>query len=147
MPQSFRRRSLAGKPFAAGVFRVYESGIFAGEGMIEYTGDGREAEAKYASLPQLVVKKESSQQGSQTIGRNVETTYSVEMKVESSAKEKTPLTLRDYMAYGDKVELLSSSVPAKQLPGNKLEWKADAPANANLTITYVYKVTTFARYY
>jgi len=145
--QVVRITNKAGKPFAAGVLRVYENGVFAGEGTIGYTGEGREAEAAYAALPQVTVKKEVSQQGSQTYGRNVETTYTVELKVESSAKEKTPLTLRDYMAYGDKVELISSSAPVKQLAGNKLEWKVEAPANANLSITYVYKVTSFARYY
>ncbi len=145
--QVMRVKNKAGKPFAPGVLRVYESGVFAGEGAIEYTGEGREAEAAYAALPQITVKKESNQTGSQNLGRSVETTYSAALTVESSSKGKIPLTLRDYMAYGDKVELLSSSAPVKQMSNNKLEWKIDVPANENVTVAYAYKVTAFNRYY
>lgn len=145
--QVMRVKNKAGKPFASGVLRVYESGVFMGEGNIEYTGEGREAEAAFAALPQLAVKKESNQTGSQNFGKSVETTYTVALTVESSSKEKAPLTLRDYMAYGDRVELLSSSVPVKRMSNNKLEWKIDVPANENVTIAYVYKVTAFNRYY
>jgi hypothetical protein len=47
------------------------------------------------------------------------------------------------MQSGDRVELLRSSIPAKQLPGNGLEWKLDVPSGANITVTYEYRVVNF----
>jgi hypothetical protein len=47
------------------------------------------------------------------------------------------------MAYGDQVHLISSSVPASQLSGNRLEWQVSMPANANLSINYKYVVVNF----
>jgi hypothetical protein len=146
--QVMRVKNSAGKPFAPGVMRVYEDGAFTGEGMIDYTGVSREVEAKYAALPQISVKKETNRTAENQIFDRKETTYTVSMKVESSALEAKPLTLRDTMAYGDLVELVSSSVPVKQLSDNRLEWKLTVPSGANLTVAYVYKVTNFdSRYY
>jgi hypothetical protein len=145
--QVMRVKNDAGKPFASGVMRVYEDGAFSGEGVIDYTGVSREVEAKYAALPQITVKKETNQTSNQLYDRR-ETIYTVSMKVESSALQQKPLTLRDTMTYGDRVELVSSSAPAKQLSDNKLEWKLTVPSGANMTLTYTYKVTSFdSRYY
>jgi len=141
--QVVRVKNGAGKPFAPGVMRVYDAGTFAGEASIDYTGEAREVEAKYAALPQVTVKKEENQSSDKPSSDRMVTTHSVSMNVQSSAKEAKPLTLRDYMAYGDMVELVSSSVPATQLPGNRLEWKLDVPSGANITIAYVYKTTSF----
>ena len=141
--QVLRVKNSAGKPFAPGVMRVFDEKVFAGEAAIVYTGEKREVEAKYAALPQITVKKESNQTSYKQLGDVRETVYSVSMRVESSATEGKPLTLRDYMQSGDRVELLKSSIPAKQLSGNGLEWKIDAPSGANITLTYEYRVTKF----
>ena len=133
----------AGKPFAAGVVRVYENGVLAGEANGEYVGEGAGAEVKFAALPQIKVKKELNQTSDKPSSDRIVTTYSVSMNIASSAKESKPLTLRDYMSWGDSVALVSSSVPADRLSNNQLEWKVDAPSGANLTISYVYKVTNF----
>ena len=141
--QVLRVKNSAGKPFAPGVMRVFDEGVFAGEAAIAYTGEKREVEAKYAALPQITVKKESNQTSYKQLGDVRETVYAVSMAVESSALEGKPLTLRDYMASGDRTELLKSSIPAKQLSGNGLEWKLDVPSGANITVTYEYRVTNF----
>ena len=141
--QVLRVKNGAGKPFAPGVMRVFDDGAFAGEAAIAYTGEKREVEAKYAALPQMAVKKESNQTSYKQLGDVRETVYAVSMAVESSATDGKPLTLRDYMQSGDRVELLRSSIPAKQLSGNGLEWKLDVPSGANITVTYEYKVTNF----
>jgi len=144
--QILRVKNNAGKPFAPGVMRVFEDGTFAGEAAIAYTGEKREVEVKYAALPQITVKKESNQTTYRQMGKNRETIYSVSMKVESSALEAKPLTLRDYMASGDRTELLRSSIPAKRLADNRLEWDLDVPSGANITVTYEYMVTNLNYY-
>ena len=137
----------AGKPLASGIIRIYEAGTFAGEASMDYTGEGKQAEVAYAALPQITVKKEGNQTTGKPSTDRTETLYNVTMKVESSAKGAMPLTLRDYMNYGDQVELLSSSIPAAQLSGNQLEWKVSVPAGANLTISYSYKTVNFQNQY
>ena len=141
--QVLRVKNSAGKPFAPGVMRVFDEKVFAGEAAIVYTGEKREVEAKYAALPQITVKKESNQTSYKQQSDVRETVYAVSMKVESSSTEGKPLTLRDYMQSGDRVELLKSSIPAKQLSGNGLEWKLNVPSGANITVTYEYRVINF----
>jgi hypothetical protein len=133
----------AGKPLAAGVVRVYESGVFAGEANIGYVGEGSSAEATFAAVPQLNVTKETNQTTDMPSSNSTVTTYSVALQVGSSANDTEPLTLRDYMDSGDQVQLVSSNYPVTQLSGGELEWKVNVPAGQNMTVSYVYKVTDF----
>jgi len=141
--QVLRVKNDAGKPFAPGVMRVFDNQTFAGEAVITYTGEKREVEAKYAALPQISVKKETNQTAYKQLNDARETIYSVSMKIESSATEGRPLTIRDYMTAGDRVDFMGSSAAVKQLSGNGLEWKLDVPSGANMTVTYEYMVTNF----
>jgi len=133
----------AGKPFAAGIARIYDGGIFAGEALMEYIGESRDAELKYAAYPQIKVVKGTNRTTSETFFDRRETAYDVSIKIESSANTTDTLRLRDSMGYGDQVRLISSSVSAAQLSGNRLEWQINVPANANLSINYKYVVINF----
>ena len=145
--QNINLKNTAGKPIAAGIIKVFEAGAFVGEGYAQYTGEGKEAHIGYAVLSQVEVKKETNQTTDKPFPDRRETVYTVLMTVENSLKENVPLTLRDRMAYADKLELIKSSVPASQLSDNRLEWKVDVPAEGKLEITYSYKATNFERAY
>ncbi|MFA4982676.1 MAG: DUF4139 domain-containing protein [Candidatus Micrarchaeia archaeon] len=136
-------RNTLGKPIAAGIMKVFESGAFAGEGYVQYTGEGKEAHVNYAPLQQVEIKKETNQTTEKPAADRREITYSVSMAIENSLKEPAPVTLRDSMNYGDKVELVESSAPAARLSDNRLEWKVVVPAGGKLVVAYSYKATYF----
>lgn len=145
--QNLNLKNTAGKPIAAGIMKVFESGAFVGEGYVQYTGEGKEAHVSYAALAQVEVKKETNQTTEKPYSDRRETTYTVAMTIENSLKESAPITLRDAMAYADKLELIGSSVPVTQLSENRLEWKVDVPAGGKLVVTYSYKAINFERDY
>jgi len=141
--QNLNLKNTAGKPIAAGVMKVFESGAFVGEGSVQYTGEGKEAHVGYATLSQVEIKKETNQTTDKPTADRRETTYVVTMTIENSLKESVPVTLRDSMNYADKVELIESSVPASRLSDNRLEWKVNVPASGKLVVAYTYKTTYF----
>jgi len=141
--QSLKIKNSAGKPIASGVMRIYDAGNFAGEGEVKYAGEGKEANVKYAVLPQIEVKKESNQTTEKPYPDRRETTYSIAMNVESSLKEAAPLILRDYLPYGDKVEVVSTSAPVQMLGNNQAEWEVEVPAGGKMSVSYLVKVTNF----
>jgi hypothetical protein len=139
-------------PLASGVFRVYMGGEFAGEAAsYTMTQPGYNAEINFADLYEIRAKHEldsqTAKQGNPAVGTSSVTTYTGKLTMENTASRPIKLKVREQMNSGDKVELVSSSIPAKKLSGNRLEWEVTIQPKEKLIVNFVYAVTYFDRAY
>ena len=132
-----------GRPIAAGLFKVYESGMFAGEANVDYMPAGKKAEVAYADVTDLSVKKASEQATAQPDANTKVTTYSVNMTLENFGGALENVRVVDVMNYGDKVEFVSANVQPEKLGENKLQWRVDVPVNGKVVVSYTYRVTDY----
>ena len=130
-------------PRAAGIVSVYLNGELLGEESIGYTPRNQEMRVTVADLPDIHVKKESLNQTTSQDGNTRVTRYEYRLTVENTMNEDVDLRINDQMYYGDRVRLVSSTLPATIKPNSILEWNAHIAKGQKLEIGYIYEVTNY----
>ncbi|VVB58059.1 Uncharacterised protein [Candidatus Anstonella stagnisolia] len=131
------------RPIAAGLVKVYENGMFAGEASVDYIPAGKKAEVQYADVADVSAKK-AVEQATEKSGSNAQvTTYSVNMTLENFGTQSTKIKAIDTMYSGDKVEFVSSNVQPEKLGENRLQWRVDVPAGGKVVVSYTYRITNY----
>jgi len=132
-----------GRPIAAGLVKVYENGMFAGEASVGYVPAGKKAEVQYADVADVSAKK-TVEQATERAGTNAQvTTYSVNMTLENFGTQSTKVKAIDTMYSGDKVEFVSSNVQPEKLGENRLQWRVDVPSGGKVVVGYTYRITNY----
>lgn len=132
-----------GRPIAAGLVKVYENGMFAGEASVQYVPAGKKAEVQYADVADVSAKKAVEQVTEKYDANTRITIYSVNLTLENFGARSTKVKAIDTMYSGDKVEFVSASVQPEKLGENRLQWKVDVPAGGKTVVSYAYRVTNY----
>ena len=140
----FTLNNTGNESWAPGVASVYLNGEFLGQDSIGYTPRGTEARVSVSDLPDIKAEKVILNQTSTTPTSTSRVAYyKVRLSLNNSMGEDVTLRINDRMYSGDVVQLVSSSLPAKVMPGNVLEWNAKILKGAQLEIVYEYTVTSY----
>ena len=131
------------RPIAAGLVKVYEEGVFAGEASVQYVPAGKKVEVAYADVSDVSAKK-IVEESTQMAGSNARvTTYMVNMTLENFGGNAEKIKAIDTMNYGDMVEFVSASSEPQRLGENRLQWIVDVPAGGKAQVSYTHTVTNY----
>jgi hypothetical protein len=123
-------------PFAEGLVRTYQDGLFIGSDFMELTPVGGEGSVTVGSLPDVRV---SRAQSSSALGEG-EFAFKdrVELTISNFGPEAVALEVVD--ALPPQAQDLSASIEPEQTAGNLLRWQVTVEPSATLVISYDYKV-------
>ena len=124
------------QPFAAGVVRSYQDGLFVGSDDIELTPVGSEGSVTVGHLQDVRVKREESQ-GAVDMGR-----FDYQTEVELTISNFTPTTVHmeivDYLP--PQAEELQASIEPQLEAGNVMRWQISVEPGDEMVIGYQYLV-------
>jgi hypothetical protein len=123
-------------PFAEGVVRTYQAGMFIGSDPMETTPVGSEGSVTVGHLQDVRVKREESQTVI-NVGR-FDYRYDVALSVSNHGPTTLHLEIVDHRR--PEAEALSFSMTPAEDPGNLLRWQLDVEPGATETITYDFMV-------
>lgn len=121
-------------PFAEGLVRTYQDGIYLGSDFIEWTPAGSEGSVTVAGMSDVRVRRRESVE--EVAARQFQNEYHHEVTLEigNYSGEEITITVLDRWN-SDAVEFSFSHEPARQ-PGNLFRWDVSVPAGERVTITY-----------
>ncbi|MBI5958133.1 MAG: DUF4139 domain-containing protein, partial [Chloroflexi bacterium] len=120
-------------PFAEGIVRTYQDGLFMGSDFIEKTPIGSEGSVTVGHLPDVRVSRSESQEYNGDAIRDYYL-YSVTLDIENFGQEDVDLIVLDaWLQQAWDFEF--SREPVRQ-PDNLLRWEIKVAAGEKITITY-----------
>jgi hypothetical protein len=132
----YKVENTSDQPFADGVVRAYQGGLFIGSDPIELTPVGSEGSVTVGHLQDVRVKRESTRSAI-TTGR-FDYRDDVKLTISNFMPETVHLEVVDYRP--PEAELLQSSMQPQQEPGNVLRWEVSVEPNDELVIDYHYLI-------
>ena len=123
-------------PFAEGIVRAYQAGMFIGSDMIETTPVGSEGSVTVGHLKDVRVERKASQTVV-SIGR-FDYRNDVELKISNFSPATVHLEVVDYRV-PEAEEMTFSMTPVEEA-GNVLRWRLSVEPGSTETITYDYLV-------
>ena len=125
-------------PFAEGIVRAYEGGLFIGSDFVELTPIGGEGSITVGYLQEMRVSR-SETVTSLSVYTEWDTRHDVTLTLTNYSQEEVAVTVVDY--YPEQSTDIVLSLPAQEQSGNILRWEVTVPAGETLTITYQFKAT------
>ena len=123
-------------PFAEGIVRAYQAGMFIGSDMIETTPVGSEGSVTVGHLKDVRVERKASQTV-ESIGR-FDYRNDVELKISNFSPATVHLEVVDYRV-PEAEEMTFSMTPVEEA-GNVLRWRLSVEPGSTETITYDFLV-------
>jgi hypothetical protein len=121
-------------PFAEGMVRTYQDGIYMGSDAIEWTPVGSEGSVTVAGMSDVRVRRQETVQELQK--NSYEYLHEVTLEIGNYSGEDIEITVIDRWPY-DATDLSFSMNPERQ-PGNIFRWDITIPAGSRETITYTF---------
>jgi hypothetical protein len=123
-------------PFADGIVRAYQDGLFIGSDAIELTPVGGEGSVTVGTLPDV----RASRAESSTAVAGDEFRYRNEVQLTVSDFGAQPVSLEIVDQLPPEAEELGASLQPERTAGNLLRWRVTVEPSDTLVITYDYKV-------
>jgi hypothetical protein len=123
-------------PFAEGVVRIFQDGLFMGSDFIETTPLGSEGSVTVGSLPDVRVRRSASEEYRGDAGKDYYQ-HAVTLEVSTFGEEALDLMILD--RWEEAAWQFEFSLEPDRKPDNILEWNVSIPAGESLTITYEYR--------
>ena len=124
------------QPFAEGVVRSYQGGLFIGSDFIERTPIGSEGSVTVGHLQDVRVKREMTQ-SAVDIGR-FDHRFEVELTIENFTDLTVHMEVVDFLPVN--AEQLQSSIKPQLEAGNIMRWPISVEPGDEMVITYHYLV-------
>jgi hypothetical protein len=120
-------------PFAEGVVRTYQDGVYLGSDYIEWTPTGSEGSVTVAGMSDVRVRRRESVE---EVSRrsNYEYHHEVTLEIGNYSADDIEITVLDQWS-NYAVDFTFSHEPTRQ-PGNVLRWDLTVPAGERVNITY-----------
>jgi hypothetical protein len=122
-------------PFAEGIVRSYQDGVFLGSDFVELTPIGGEGSVTIGTLQDVRVNRNQTQTNIGNLFDRIQT--NVELTVSSFSAEPVEIEIVD--GYPADAENFVFSQEAERQIGNLLRWQVTIPPGETLTITYQYE--------
>lgn len=120
-------------PFAEGLVRVYQEGIYMGADYVEWTPTGSEGSITVAAAADVRVKRAETVEKMKSRG-DYEYFHEVTLKLENFGDEALEITVIDRQ-HPSGVEFRFSDEPEEK-PDNVLSWEVEIPAGGEKTVEY-----------
>lgn len=124
------------QPFAEGVVRSYQDGLFIGSDFVELTPVGSEGSITVGHLQDVRVKREETQ-SAVDLGR-FDYRYEVELTIENFTDTTVHMDVVDYLR--PQAEQLQASMDPQLEAGNIMRWPISVEPGDEMVITYEYLV-------
>jgi hypothetical protein len=124
------------QPFAEGVVRSYQDGLFIGSDFVELTPVGSEGSITVGHLQDVRVKREETQ-SAVDMGR-FDYRYEVELTIENFTDTTVHMDVVDYLR--PQAEQLQASMDPQLEAGNIMRWPISVEPGDEMVITYEYLV-------
>ena len=124
------------QPFAEGVVRSYQNGLFIGSDFIELTPVGSEGSVTVGHIQDVRVKREETQ-AVVSLGR-FDYRYEVELTIENFTPTTVHMDVVDYLQPA--AEQLQASIEPQLEAGNIMRWPISVEPDDEMVITYEYLV-------
>lgn len=134
----YKVRNTSELPFAEGVVRSYQNGLFVGSDFIEVTPIGSEGSVTVGGLQDVRVSRAESQ--SQISGRDDDFDTKHDISLTLSNFTSDPVEIQVVDAWNPYAYDFNFSQEAEFSPDNLLRWLVTVPAGETVTITYTFVV-------
>ena len=132
----YKVENTSDQPFADGIVRAYQGGLFIGSDPIELTPVGSEGSVTVGHLQDVRVKRESTQTAIAT-GR-FDYRVNAKLTVSNFMPDTVHLEIVDYRP--PEAEMLQASMEPQQEPGNVMRWEVSVEPDSEVVIDYHYLV-------
>ncbi len=132
----YKVKNESDQPFAAGVVRSYQDGLFIGSDYVELTPIGSEGSITVGHLQDVRVKREATQ-SAVSMGR-FDYQYDVKLTIENFTPTTVHMDVVDYVQ--PNAEELQASIEPQLEAGNIMRWPISVEPGAEMIITYEYLV-------
>jgi hypothetical protein len=130
----YKVRNQSALPFADGIVRAYEDGLFLGSDFVELTPVGSEGSITVGTLQGVRVNRSMTQTNIGNLFDQIQT--QVELTASNFTEEATAIEIVDY--YPADAENFVFSQEAERQVGNLLRWQVTIQPGEELRITYQY---------
>jgi hypothetical protein len=124
------------QPFADGIVRAYQGGLFIGSDPIELSPVGSEGSVTVGHLQDVRVKRESSR--TEMAGSTYAYRDEVTLTISNFLSETVHLEVVDYRP--PEAEALQASIAPQHEPGNVMRWQVSVEPGDEMVISYSYLV-------
>jgi hypothetical protein len=132
----YKVKNESDQPFAEGVVRSYQDGLFIGSDYIELTPVGSEGSVTVGHLQDVRVKREETQ-SAVDMGR-FDYKYDVELTIENFTPTTVHMDVVDYLR--PQAEELQASIEPQLEAGNIMRWQISVEPGDEMVISYEYLV-------
>lgn len=129
----YKVRNETTMPFAQGIVRNYQNGLFIGSDFIELTPINSEGSVTVGTLQTVRAQRDETVT---YVGGELDTRYDVEMQVTNFAEEPVAIEVVD--SYRPHATNFEFSLEPERQAGNLLRWSVIIEPGQTLTITYAY---------
>jgi hypothetical protein len=132
----YKVENTSDQPFAEGIVRSYQGGLFIGSDPIELTPVGSEGSVTVGHLQDVRVKRESSR--TEVAASTYAYRDEVKLTISNFTPETVHLEIVDYRP--PEAEALQASIAPQHEPGNVMRWQVSVEPGDEMVITYSYMV-------
>jgi len=132
----YKVKNESDQPFAEGVVRSYQGGLFIGSDYVELTPVGSEGSITVGHLQDVRVKREETQ-SAVDMGR-FDYKYEVELSIENFTPTTVHMDVVDYLR--PQAEELQASIEPQLEAGNIMRWPISVEPGDEMVISYEYLV-------
>jgi hypothetical protein len=132
----YKVENTSDQPFADGIVRAYQGGLFIGSDPIELTPVGSEGSVTVGHLQDVRVKRESTRTAV-TAGR-FDLRDDVKLTIENFTDETVHIEVVDYRP--PEAEMLQASMTPQEEPGNVMRWEIAVEPESEVVIDYHYLI-------